>query len=105
MAWLLLIFAGGLEAFGVAMLNQIHLSKKIWVPLTFFILAFGFSLMLLSIAMQTIPMGTAYALWTGVGVVGGTIIGMIFYGESKNFKRIFYIGIVLIAAIGLKLVA
>ena len=61
--------------------------------------------MLLSIAMQTIPMGTAYALWTGVGVVGGTIIGMIFYGESKNFKRIFYIGIVLIAAIGLKLVA
>jgi paired small multidrug resistance pump len=104
-AWLLLIFAGGLEAFGVAMLNQIHLSKKIWVPLTFFILAFVSSLVLLSIAMQTIPMGTAYALWTGVGVVGGTIIGMIFYGESKNFKRIFYIGIVLIAAIGLKLVA
>lgn len=105
MAWLLLILAGGLEAFGVAMLNQIHLSKKIWVPLTFFILAFVSSLVLLSIAMQTIPMGTAYALWTGVGVVGGTIIGMIFYGESKNFKRIFYIGIVLIAAIGLKLVA
>ncbi len=105
MAWLLLILAGGLEAFGVAMLNQIHLSKKIWVPLTFFILAFVSSLVLLSIAMQTIPMGTAYALWTGVGVVGGTIIGMIFYGESKNFKRIFYIGIVLIGAIGLKLVA
>lgn len=105
MAWILLILAGGFEAFGVAMLNQIHISKKMWIPLILFILGFSASLVLLSISMQSIPMGTAYAIWTGIGVVGGTLIGMFFYGESKDRKRIFYIGVILMAAIGLKLVS
>lgn len=103
MAWFALIVAGLLETFGVGMLNQLAYSRN-WKPLVLFVLAFGGSLGLLSYAMQTIPMGTAYAVWTGIGVVGGTVVGMLLYGESKNWKRILCIFIIMIAAIGLKLV-
>lgn len=103
MAWGLLILAGLLETFGVAMMNQFAISRS-WKPIALFILGFGGSLVLLQYAMQTIPMGTAYAVWTGIGVVGGTLVGMLFYAESRNWKRILFIFIILIAAIGLKLV-
>lgn len=103
MAWFTLIVAGLLETFGVGMLNQLAYDRS-WKPLVLFILAFGGSLGLLSYAMQTIPMGTAYAVWTGIGVVGGTIIGMVLYKESKNWKRLACIFIIMIAAVGLKLV-
>ena len=85
------------------MMNQFAISRS-WKPIALFILGFGGSLVLLQYAMQTIPMGTAYAVWTGIGVVGGTLVGMLFYGESRNWKRILFIFIILIAAIGLKLV-
>lgn len=104
MAWLSLMIAGFLEAFGVAMINQWHTKRK-KKSLVLLALGFGSSLLLLSYSMRTIPMGTAYAIWTGMGVVGGTIIGMFFYGESKDWKRIFFIGVVISAAIGLKLVS
>ncbi len=103
MAWVALIFAGLVETFFVAMMNQYSVSRN-WKPLAFMLLGFGFSLFLLQYSMKTIPMGTAYAIWTGIGVVGGTIIGMLFYGESKNWKRIFFIALILSSAIGLKLV-
>lgn len=104
MAWFTLIIAGFLEAFGVAMINQWHTKRK-WTSLVFLFIGFGLSLVLLSYSMRVIPMGTAYAIWTGMGVVGGTIIGMFFYGESKDWKRLFFIGIVISSAIGLKLVS
>ncbi len=103
MAWVALIFAGLLETFGVAMMNQLSVSRN-WKPLVLLIVGFAASLFLLQYAMQTIPMGTAYAIWTGIGVVGGTFVGMLFYGESKSWKRIFFIALILAAAIGLKLV-
>ncbi|WP_019155175.1 DMT family transporter [Robertmurraya massiliosenegalensis] len=104
MAWFTLIIAGFLEAFGVAMINQWHTKRK-WTSLVLLFIGFGLSLVLLSYSMRVIPMGTAYAIWTGMGVVGGTIIGMFFYGESKDWKRLFFIGIVISSAIGLKLVS
>ncbi|MGG0718191.1 multidrug efflux SMR transporter [Robertmurraya massiliosenegalensis] len=104
MAWFTLIIAGFLEAFGVAMINQWHTKRK-WTSLLLLFIGFGLSLVLLSNSMRVIPMGTAYAIWTGMGVVGGTIIGMIFYGESKDWKRLFFIGVVISSAIGLKLVS
>lgn len=103
MAWGVLIIAGLLETFGVAMMNQFAVNRS-WKPIVFFVLGFGGSLVLLQYAMQSIPMGTAYAVWTGIGVVGGTLVGMIFYGESKSWKRVFCIFIILIATIGLKLI-
>jgi Membrane transporters of cations and cationic drugs len=57
----------------------------------------------LSYAMNTIPMGTAYAVWTGIGASGGALIGMFFFGESKDWKRIVFITMILIATIGLKI--
>ncbi|MFY3792463.1 DMT family transporter [Ureibacillus sp. MALMAid1270] len=104
MAWFALIIAGLLETFGVAMMNQLSVSRN-WKPLVFLILGFGGSLFLLEYSMNTIPMGTAYAIWTGIGVVGGTIVGMLFYGESNNWKRILFIALILISAIGLKIVS
>lgn len=104
MAWVALIVAGLFETFGVAMMNQYSMSRN-WKPLVFLLLGFCISLSLLDYSMRTISMGTAYAIWTGIGVVGGTIVGMFFYGESKNWKRILFIFIILCASVGLKIVS
>src|SRR5699024_11434815 len=67
-----------------------------------FMLFFGLSFICLTIAMKSISMSTSYAVWTGIGAVGGALLGIIFYGESKNIKRILFIGIILASTIGLK---
>lgn len=65
--------------------------------------SFAVSLTLLSAAMKTIPMGTAYAVWTGIGTAGGVTAGIIFYKEPCNMRRVVSIIVVLVSAIGLKL--
>jgi len=69
------------------------------------LLTFGGSFLLLSLAMLTLPMGTAYAVWTGIGASGGAIVGMLVYNEPKSALRLLFIVMVLGAAVGLKLVA
>ncbi len=104
MVWTFLILAGLFEMFGVAMINKLHKDKS-WKPVALLILGFGASFLFLSIAMESLPMGTAYAVWTGIGASGGAIIGMLFFNESKDWKRILFIAMVLGAAVGLKLVS
>ncbi len=104
MAWLALIFAGLFEMFGVAMINKLYIDRN-WKSVALLITGFGGSFLLLAYAMETLPMGTAYAIWTGIGASGGAILGMILYGESKDWRRIVCIGLVLSAAVGLKLVS
>ncbi|MFJ6411382.1 QacE family quaternary ammonium compound efflux SMR transporter [Terribacillus saccharophilus] len=104
MAWTFLILAGLFEMFGVAMISKLHKDKS-WKPVVLLILGFGASFLFLSIAMGSLPMGTAYAVWTGIGASGGAIIGMLFFNESKDWKRILFIAMVLGAAVGLKLVS
>jgi paired small multidrug resistance pump len=104
MAWISLILAGTFEMFGVAMINKLHMERN-WKSLTLLVIGFGASFAFLSFAMETLPMGTAYSIWTGIGASGGAILGMALYGESKNWKRLFFIGMVLSAAVGLKLVS
>lgn len=104
MAWFTLIIAGLLETFGVAMINQLTVKRNLQTVILL-ILGFGSSLALLSYSLQSIPMGTGYAIWTGIGVVGGALIGMIFYGESKDWKRLVFITMVLCSVIGLKLIS
>lgn len=104
MAWFTLFLAGILETFGVAMINQLTRKNNLRT-IIFLILGLGSSLVLLSYSLQFIPMGTGYAIWAGIGVVGSTFVGMLFFGESKEWKRIFLISIVLCSAIGLKLVS
>ncbi|CAH0288857.1 multidrug efflux SMR transporter [Peribacillus sp. NJ4] len=104
MAWISLILAGLFEMFGVAMINKLHKDRN-WQSLLLLFIGFGASFLFLAYAMQTLPMGTAYAIWTGIGASGGAIIGMLLYGESKDWRRVVFIAMVLGAAVGLKLVS
>ncbi|KQX68945.1 MULTISPECIES: DMT family transporter [unclassified Paenibacillus] len=104
MAWIFLLFAGMFEVVGVVGMNQINKAKTIR-SFSLFIVGIVMSFMLLSLAMKSLPMGTSYAVWTGIGTVGGAIVGMLYYGESSDWKRIMFIAMVLSAAVGLKLIS
>ncbi|ERI04619.1 DMT family transporter [Aneurinibacillus aneurinilyticus] len=104
MAWVYLILAGVFEMIGVAMINKLHRDRN-WQALILLLAGFGASFLFLALAMETLPMGTAYAVWTGIGASGGAILGMVWYGESKDWRRILFIAVVLGAAIGLKLIS
>lgn len=103
MVWSALIIAGLFEMGGVLMINQLH-EKRNWQSVGLLIASFGASFLLLAYAMETLPMGTAYAVWTGIGAAGGAILSMFLFNESKDWKRVFFIAIILSAAVGLKLV-
>ncbi|MYL58012.1 QacE family quaternary ammonium compound efflux SMR transporter [Virgibacillus halodenitrificans] len=104
MAWLFLVLAGLFEMTGVLMISKLHRDRN-WQSLLLLILGFGASFLFLSLAMEALPMGIAYAVWTGIGASGGAIVGMFLYGESKNWKRVVFIAMIIGATIGLKLVS
>ncbi|ASS74059.1 QacE family quaternary ammonium compound efflux SMR transporter [Tumebacillus algifaecis] len=104
MGWLYLILAGLGEVFGVAGINRIN-EKKDWQSYAIFTVGFLFSFGFLTLAMESIAMSTAYAVWTGIGTVGSVVLGMLFYGESKEWRRMLYMSMVLAAAVGLKLIS
>lgn len=87
MAWVSLIVAGLLEMTGVLMINKLHKDRN-WQSGLYLTLAFGASLVFLAYSMKTLPMGTAYAIWTGIGAFGGAILGMLLYDESKDWRRV-----------------
>lgn len=101
MAWLFLVVAGLLEMFGVAMINKLNKDRN-WQALVLLLLGFGGSFAFLALAMESLPMGTAYAIWTGIGASGGAVLGMLLYGEPRNWKRLLFIIMILGAAVGLK---
>lgn len=103
MSWIALIGAGIFEMIGVMMINKLYADKN-WQAMLYLFLSFAASFLLLSYAMLSLQMGTAYAIWTGIGASGGAILGMIFYGESKDWRRIVCIALIISAAVGLKLV-
>ncbi|MFD1172621.1 DMT family transporter [Oceanobacillus picturae] len=104
MAWASLIVAGIFEMLGVSMINKLHRDRNLQA-LILLIISFGASFLFLAYAMKSLPMGISYAIWTGIGAAGGAILGMILYGESKEWKRIMFITMILGAVIGLKLVS
>lgn len=104
MGWLYVVLAGGFEVLGVIALNKLSQRKSALIFLLLF-LGFACSFSLLSLAMETLSMGTAYAVWTGIGTVGGVLVGMLFFGESRDWRRILFMGMVVCGAIGLKLIS
>ncbi|KTD84623.1 DMT family transporter [Paenibacillus etheri] len=104
MAWVFLVVAGLFEMFGVAMINRLNKYRN-FLSFALLFLGFGASFLFLSLAMKSLPMGTAYAVWTGIGASGGAILGMLLYGEAKDWRRIVCIIMILGAAVGLKLIA
>ena len=103
MAWFILFIAGLLEVIGVVILNEIARTKKKWLVVLLAV-AFICSFSTLKVAMNDIPMGTAYAIWSGIGTGGGTLVGMLIYNESKSIKRIFFIALIILSIVGLKLI-
>ena len=104
MAWISLILASICEMIGVTMISKLNKDRN-WQAFILLLTGFGLSFLFLSYSMKTLPMGTAYAIWTGIGASGGAILGMLLYGESKDWKRILFITMILGATIGLKLVS
>ena len=85
-------------------LNKLLIEKSM-KAFSIWCLGFIGSFGLLTLAMNTLPLGVSYAIWTGIGTIGGTIVGILFYGESKDKKRFLFIGMIVVAVIGLKLTA
>jgi quaternary ammonium compound-resistance protein SugE len=75
------------------------------LPSALTLAAMGVSLWLLSVAMKSIPMGTAYVVWTGIGAIGIAIIGMIFFDESHALPRILFLLLIVSGIVGLRLVS
>lgn len=104
MAWIALIAAGLCEVLGVLALKRV-LNNRHWTSYVFVAMAFFTSFSLLSYSMTELSMGTAYAIWTGIGTAGSTLLGMFVFGEPKEWRRIASIAVIVASVIGLKLIA
>ena len=104
MAWFYLVIAGLLEITWAIGLKYTYGFSRLG-PSVLTVCAMIASFAFLSVALKTIPLGTAYAVWTGIGAVGVAIIGMVLFGESRELLRILCIMLIIIGAVGLKLVS
>jgi quaternary ammonium compound-resistance protein SugE len=102
MAWLLLIAAGFVEIiFALSLKYNAGFTKL--VPSIVTVISALSSFGLLMLAIRTLPLGTAYAVWTGMGAVGVAIMGVILFKEPMDWLRLFSMSLVIIGIIGLKL--
>lgn len=102
MAWFYLFIAGLFEiAWAVGLKYSAGFTKLLPSVVTVILMIASFYF--LSISVKTIPIGTSYAVWTGIGAVGTTILGMILFGESKELIRILCILLIIIGIVGLKI--
>ncbi len=102
MAWTYLFIAGVFEIVWATGLKYTEGFTRIW-PSTGTILAMGLSLWYLAAALKVIPVGTAYAVWTGIGAVGTAIMGILLFGESREVVRLLCIFVIVAGIAGLKL--
>lgn len=102
MAWVLLFFAGIFEIFWALMLKQSERFTKPW-PTVGFLVGIILSMVLLSQALKTIPVGTGYAIWTGIGAAGTAILGMVWLGESKDLLKLVSLALLIMGIIGMRL--
>ncbi len=102
MAWLLLLLAGLCEVAWAIGLKYTEGYTRLW-PTVGTVGAMIVSVLLLGIAMKSLPVGTAYAVWVGVGAVGTAILGIVLFGESASFARIVSLGLIVAGIVGLKL--
>ncbi|EON12920.1 MULTISPECIES: quaternary ammonium compound efflux SMR transporter SugE [Pandoraea] len=104
MAWILLVFAGLLEVAWAVGLKYTQGFSRL-VPSVFTIAAMVGSVWLLALAVRSLPLGTAYAIWTGIGAVGAFVLGIVLFGESASAARIASVTLILAGLVGLKLTA
>ena len=104
MAWMFLLAAGAFEIGFTTFLKLSNGFTKL-VPSIFFLIFAAISFWLLTRAMREIPLGTAYAVWTGIGALGTAIVGMVFFRDPATFWRFFFLLILVASIVGLKLVS
>jgi quaternary ammonium compound-resistance protein SugE len=103
LAWLSLLLAGALEIIWALGLKYSHGFTRFW-PSVVTLLAIAMSFVLLGLSLRSVPFGTAYAIWTGIGAAGAAITGMFLFGESADLARVCCLALIIAGTIGLKLV-
>lgn len=104
MAWIILVIAGLFEVGFTTCLKLSNNFTNLKWSAAFFV-SIILSFLLLNKAIQTIPIGTAYAVWTGIGAVGTVIMGIVLYKEPADFWRMFFIFLLIGSIVGLKVVS
>lgn len=103
MAWIYLFIAGVFEIGWAIGLNYTDGFTKFW-PSAATALSMAISVVLLSFALKTLSVGTAYAVWTGIGVIGTAILGIYLFNESATAAKFFFISLILAGIVGLRLI-
>ncbi len=101
MAWIYLIIAGLLETGWAIGLKYTDGFTRL-VPSVLTGAAIAASMLLLSVAARTIPIGTAYSIWVGIGAVGAVIMGILLFDEPRDGVRLFFVAVLVVALVGLK---
>lgn len=103
MAWLVLLLAGIVEIGWAIGLKYTDGFTRV-VPTVATVAAMALSLALLGLAVRTLPVGTAYAVWTGVGTIGTVLLGILLFGESAAPLRLLFVAMVIAGIVGVKIV-
>lgn len=103
-AWVMLLLAGFLEI-GFTTFMKLSQGFTNWLFSLLFLASAILSFTCLSFAIKTIPLGTAYAVWTGIGAAGTAIVGMIFFKDPVGFGRIFFLGLIIVGVVGMKVIS
>ena len=104
MPWLLLIVAGLLEVGWASALPMTHgLSRP--VPTVVFVALLAASMFTLAMAARTIPLGTAYSVWVGIGAVGAALVGIVWHGDPAPPVRVAFLALLVVSVVGLKATA
>jgi quaternary ammonium compound-resistance protein SugE len=101
MAWVYLLIAGVLEVQWAVTMKYTEGFSKLW-PSVICVLGMAASVYFLALAQKTLPLGTSYAIWTGIGAVGATICGIILFNEPRDIARILCILLIVAGILGLK---
>lgn len=107
MNWIILIIAGLFEVGFTSCLGKIKETTggEMYCWVIGFLISLSISMALLIRATQTLPIGTAYAVWTGIGAVGTVLMGIFVFNEPANFWRLFFISTLIISIVGLKIMS
>ena len=104
MAWVVLLAAGLLEVVWAICLKASKGFSLPWPTVGFAVSMFA-SVYLLGVALKSLPLGTAYTIWTGIGAVGTVVLGILAFGEPADLRRLACIGLILAGIVGLKMVS
>lgn len=102
MAWVYLVIAGVVEIGWAVTLKYTAGFTRLW-PSLIFVVAGGANFFLLSLALRALPVGTAYAVWTGIGAAGTAVVGILFLEESADLLRVLSIFLIVAGVVGLRL--